>query len=138
LSEKINHKQISIQKHISGDIVAFADYNMTNTIVRNLLTNAIKFTNPGGHIYVSALINDDNMVEISIKDDGIGIDEKVVDKLFRIDHQFKVIGTAGEMGTGLGLKLCSDLILKNKGRIWIKSSLNEGTCIYFTLPQFYE
>ena len=134
LSDKIIDKKISIQQNITTDITAFGDYNMVNTIVRNLLSNAIKFTNPEGKIIITVYINQDDMVEFAIKDNGVGIDKKVQKKLFSIDHQFKMIGTAGENGTGLGLKLCYDLISKNKGNIWIESEINEGTCIYFTLP----
>ncbi len=138
LMEKANQKHITLKQSIPKDIIAYGDYHMMNTVVRNLVSNAIKFTNAEGSIHLSAVNNDDDMVEVSITDNGIGIDQDIIEKLFRIDHQYKLPGTAGETGSGLGLKLCRDMISINKGCIWVKSELKKGTTLFFTLPQYHQ
>ena len=107
---------------------------MTETILRNLISNAIKFTKEFGLILISFEILD-NDVLIKIKDTGVGMDEKQITKLFKLDETHSTVGTAGERGTGLGLLLCKELIEKQGGNIWIESVLNAGTTFYFTLPK---
>jgi signal transduction histidine kinase len=102
--------------------------------VRNLLSNAIKFTNTGGQVTLSARQND-HQIEVSIADTGIGIPEKNLAKLFRIDTMYHKRGTSGEAGTGLGLILCRDLLEQNGGNIWVHSEVDKGTNFTFTLPQ---
>jgi PAS domain S-box-containing protein len=126
-------KQISFRNSIESDIMIYADFYMVNAILRNLLTNALKFTNPGGQIEISARRNDSS-VEIAVSDTGVGIKEEDLPKLFRIDIRYTHAGTAGEEGTGLGLSLCKELVEKNKGTIRAESEFGKGTTFYFTLP----
>jgi len=106
---------------------------MIDTVLRNLISNSIKFTKPGGHIILSA-VQVGNMVEISVEDNGIGISEENQKKIFRIDVQYHREGTANEKGTGLGLILCKEFVEKNNGTIRIESKENEGSKFIFTIP----
>jgi len=106
---------------------------MLNTILRNLISNAIKFTKSKGEIKILSNITD-GMVEISVKDNGVGMLEEDVENLFSIDVKNTNIGTANEQGSGLGLILCKDFVEKHGGKIWVVSKLNEGSEFKFTLP----
>jgi signal transduction histidine kinase len=128
-----NKKNITIQLYIDSRFYIFADYNMITTVVRNLISNAIKFTYRNGKIIISAKREND-FIEISIADSGIGIRFENIKKLFQIDQKFKTDGTAGEEGTGLGLILCKEFIEKNRGKIWAESVFGKGSTIKFTLP----
>lgn len=106
---------------------------MLNTILRNLIQNSIKFTNEGGKVLVHAdKLN--NYVKITVGDNGIGMDEKIIDKLFSLDINKSRSGTAGESGTGIGLILCKDFIEKLNGNIQVESKVGEGSKISFTIP----
>jgi two-component system, sensor histidine kinase and response regulator len=107
---------------------------MISTVVRNLCSNSIKFTPKNGTIRVSALEKENN-IEVCISDTGIGISEKDIDKLFRIDVHHTTIGTSSEKGTGLGLILCKEFIEKNDGQIWVESTLGKGSNFKFILPK---
>jgi signal transduction histidine kinase len=107
---------------------------MINSVFLNLITNSIKFTPRGGQIRISADQNG-NMITIMVMDNGIGISKDNLDKLFRIDEHFSTSGTSNEIGTGLGLILCKELIEKNNGKIWVKSEEGIGTTFFFTLPK---
>jgi two-component system, sensor histidine kinase and response regulator len=110
-----------------------ADPQMLITVLRNLISNGIKFTAPGGFITIrSKKLN--NFLEISVADTGIGITEDEIKKVFRIDVRHSKNGTNGERGTGLGLLLCKEFIEKNKGKIWVKSVPGKGSTFGFTLP----
>jgi signal transduction histidine kinase len=109
------------------------DQNMIYLLLRNLVYNAIKFTNKGGKIEVGFTIID-NLIEIFVADDGVGISEKAMAKLFRIDNQSTTLGTASEKGTGLGLMLCKEMVEKNGGSVRVSSKLGVGTIFYFCLP----
>jgi signal transduction histidine kinase len=103
--------------------------------MRNLLSNAIKFSHRNSKIEVSSSVNEDlNSITISVKDSGVGIPEENLDKLFKIESSFSTFGTDKEKGTGLGLIICKELILKNKGTIRVESTENIGTTFHFTLP----
>lgn len=132
--QKLKEKGISLNFDFNPEYFVFADSNMTETILRNLISNAIKFTNEFGVILISFNFSG-NDVLIQIKDTGVGMDEKQISKLFRLDETHSTVGTSGERGTGLGLLLCKELIEKQNGKMWIESVLNEGTSIYFTLPK---
>jgi signal transduction histidine kinase len=106
---------------------------MLNTILRNLLTNAVKFSNRSGTVRVSAVQNGD-FVQVSVKDDGLGICQESLSNLFKLDKMHSRKGTGGEKGTGLGLLLCKEFIEKHGGKIWVKSEIGEGTTVFFTLP----
>ncbi len=125
-------KNIAVEIKISNDIEVFADKNMLNTIVRNLMSNAIKFTNEGGQIVLSAITNY-NQVQITVKDTGVGMVQENIDKLFVLETASSNRGTAGEKGTGLGLVLCKEFVEKHDGEIWAESTLGEGSSFRFTL-----
>lgn len=127
-------KSINIMNNIQAELKVKADEDMLNTIVRNLLTNAIKFTSKDGIISVDAS-SQYGCAEIRIKDSGIGMDEETVNKLFRIDVTHSTSGTENETGTGLGLLLCKEFIEKHGGKIWVESKENVGSTFHFTLPQ---
>ena len=127
------NKNIILEKNISDQDIVFADEALSNMIIRNLLTNAIKFTHPGGKIIVSTKIEGD-FLEISISDTGIGISPKNLSKIFRIDSKFSSLGTNKEKGTGLGLILCQEFVEKQGGTIRVESELGKGSKFTFTLP----
>jgi PAS domain S-box-containing protein len=132
-NQNLKNKQVSFQVNIEPGTSVLADIKMTNTILRNLISNAIKFSNPGGSILISSESNK-NSVTIKVTDTGIGIEEKYLDKLFTTDVSYSTEGTAKEKGTGLGLVLCKELVEKQGGKIWIKSKKDQGSTFYFTLP----
>jgi PAS domain S-box-containing protein len=131
------NKHITLVSNVNGKSLAFADKNMINLVLRNLISNAIKFTNDGGVVTVQCSAEEKNkqMVSVSISDTGIGISSDNIKKLFRIDEYFSTSGTAGESGTGLGLIICKEFVEKNKGIIHIDSELEVGTTFTFTLPR---
>ncbi len=118
-------------------IFIFADIHMVKTILRNLLLNAIKFTNKDGRISVSALQNH-SKITITVSDNGIGIKPENLSKLFDITQVITTKGTAKEEGTGLGLILCKDLVEKHGGKIWVESDPGKGSQFRFTLPMQVE
>jgi len=125
-------KGIKIKREVPQNVQLFADKAMINTVLRNLISNAIKFTKPGGEIVVAAT-EEKNKLTVVIKDNGIGIPHESIDKLFRIDENFSTRGTASEEGTGLGLILCKEFIEKHNGVIWVESEEGKGSMFYFTL-----
>lgn len=127
-------KNISILWDGSNDYIANFDINMINTVIRNLLTNAIKFTPANGQIVVS-ITSYSEFWRISVADNGIGISAKDQQKLFRIDSNPSTIGTSEERGTGLGLILCREFVERNGGKIGVSSVLNEGSTFWFTIPK---
>lgn len=126
-------KGINISANIEEDVYVFADSYMFNTVIRNLVSNALKFTYPGGKILISTK-TEGNSVTVSVKDSGVGMDEKTMSKIFKIDEDIKATGTKGERGTGLGLILCKEFVEKNGGKIFIESKVGEGSIFSFTLP----
>lgn len=130
----VQTKQITILNQIPQNAIAFADANTTNLVIRNLLTNAIKFTNDGGEVVINAL-EKNNFWTISVKDNGVGMNEEVLKILFDKTAPYTTRGTANEKGTGLGLILCKEFIEKNGGRIWVESKQGKGSTFSFTLPK---
>jgi signal transduction histidine kinase len=126
-------KNITIEKEFTDNDMVYADNLLTNTILRNLLTNAIKFTHQNGKITVSTQKNE-GFLEISVTDTGVGIEPKNLDKIFKIDSKFSNTGTENEKGTGLGLILCKEFVEKQGGTIWVRSELGIGSTFTFTLP----
>ena len=114
-------------------MTAFVDANLTVTVIRNLVSNAIKFTHEGGEIVISAREGDD-VVELWVADNGVGVSEEDMAKLFRQDTRHSTVGTARESGTGLGLLMCKELVAKNDGRIWAESELGTGSTFKIALP----
>lgn len=132
--EQAKSKKIEISKNISDQLTVFIDPNIFQTVIRNLISNALKFTNSGGKISISSKITGDDTVEIAIKDSGIGMSREMIDNLFRIDVPTNRKGTEGEPSTGLGLILCKDFIEKHGGKIWVGSDEGKGSEFYFTIP----
>ncbi len=132
--EPARNKGIEITSHIPDDIKVLADSNMLQSVIRNLVSNAVKFTAKGGSINLSAKSAGDNNVEIAIKDSGIGMSSKMVDNLFRVDVRTKRKGTEGEPSTGLGLLLCKEFVEKQGGKIRVESEEGKGSVFYFTIP----
>lgn len=126
-------KNITLEYSCAANLEVFVDVNMLNTVLRNLISNAIKFTNVGGYIKVSAELKQDQ-VEITISDNGIGINKEKCNELFSITSNTTTLGTADENGSGLGLVLCKEFIQKNNGDIWVESEENKGSNFIFTLP----
>lgn len=126
-------KEITINSDIDGVINITVDKNMITTVIRNILSNAIKFTGSQGKIMISASHND-QFVTITIADNGVGIKDKDIAKLFRIDVQHTTLGTQKETGTGLGLLLCKEFVEKNNGHIHVVSEVGKGTQFHIELP----
>ena len=126
-------KNIALECSCTDNLEIFVDVNMLNTVLRNLISNAIKFTNVGGHVKVNAALKQDH-VEITISDNGIGIPKEKCNELFSIASNTTTPGTADENGSGLGLVLCKEFIQKNNGDIWVESEENKGSNFIFTLP----
>ena len=134
---KADQKKISLRSFINIDAYVYADNYMLNTILRNLIGNAIKFTPEGGIILVGATICDNQeFVKLYVRDSGIGIPKENQDKIFRLDTKYVRSGTNNEIGTGLGLILVKELVEKHGGTIWFESEENKGTTFYFTLPKY--
>jgi signal transduction histidine kinase len=127
-------KQIDIRYEFNDQIFVFADQDMVQTIVRNLLSNAIKFTPRGGSIIIKTDIKDTNNALVRVIDNGIGMEQSELSRIFDINNTFHTSGTEGEMSTGLGLILVKDFIDKNNGTITIESQKDKGTVVSFTLP----
>ena len=126
-------KKIDIKIDIESNIKAVIDYNMIGSVIRNLVWNAIKFTNPGGTVIISANVHD-NTLKFKVSDNGIGINEEQFGQLFELGKIDVEKGTANEIGTGLGLVICKEFIDIHKGKIWAESFPGKGSTFYFTVP----
>ncbi|MGD8782212.1 MAG: ATP-binding protein [Ignavibacteria bacterium] len=133
LSNISKRKNIEIINCIDTDIFINADEQMIDTVVRNLITNAIKFTNYNGEIKIDADIKKSEAI-VCISDNGIGMRKSTMDNLFKEGYEISYVGTDNETGSGLGLLLCKEFISKNDGRIWVESKLGFGSKFYFSLP----
>lgn len=134
LSELAKSKSIKIINQLPENPQIWADQNQIDIVVRNLLSNAIKFTSNDGLITIEAE-EKPNAWQISIRDTGIGMNKEMQKKVFEDYTNITTYGTNNEKGTGLGLSLCKEMVLKNKGKIWVQSVLRKGTTFYFTLPK---
>jgi signal transduction histidine kinase len=128
-------KQITLHHSIAPGLDVTADMQMVKTVLRNLISNAIKFTNKGGEITISAN-ETGSFVEIAVKDNGVGISHKTQKELFKKESFRSTIGTGGERGGGLGLLLCKEFVELHGGSIFVKSSLGKGSVFTFTLPHY--
>lgn len=135
LEPELQKKQIQLTLELQSLLQVHADLNMTRSVLRNLLTNAIKFTDAGGTISLRAAEASVKEVIFSVADNGTGIPEENRDKLFTLGT-VSTQGTEEEKGTGLGLMLCREFIEKSGGRIWFESTEGKGTTFYFTLPLY--
>ncbi|MBN1416103.1 MAG: hypothetical protein JW973_13460 [Bacteroidales bacterium] len=127
-------KQIELRNHVKDDVFVFGDSEMINSVIRNLISNAVKYT-PGNKTVEVDFKEQPGLCEVLVKDQGVGISHENMQKLFRIDVKYKTTGTAGEAGTGLGLVLCREFVEKNGGKIWCESQENVGTIFHFTIPR---
>lgn len=134
LAEMAGNKSIKIADELPEDCYVLADKNQLDVVIRNLISNAIKFTPENGLIVLDAQELEEHW-KIEIRDTGIGMDEKTKSKLFRENASITTYGTNNEKGTGLGLTLCREMVEKNKGEIWVESELQKGSSFYFTVPK---
>jgi PAS domain S-box-containing protein len=125
-------KSITIRRDLPPKMSVSADQAMISTVFRNLISNAIKFTKPGGTITLSVIQNA-NEIMVSVRDTGIGIPDTMIGKLFQIDQCYSTPGTNREQGTGLGLILCKEFVEKHGGKIWAESEEGKGSVFFFTL-----
>jgi signal transduction histidine kinase len=130
LAEK---KGIMLLSPLQDEIYAYGDRDMINSVIRNLMTNAVKFTDRDKKVEVTVEPKNSEL-EVRVTDQGIGIAEDDIQRLFRIDEKFKSTGTAGERGTGLGLIICREFIEKHGGEISVRSTPGEGSTFTFTIP----
>jgi signal transduction histidine kinase len=126
-------KGIRIISDISPDTFVFADKEMLNLIIRNLISNAIKFTGFGGNIQVKS-VHSEGEITVSVSDTGAGVPADQTDSLLRGEYSVSSEGTAGERGIGLGLTLCREFVRLNDGEIWFESAPSQGSTFYFTIP----
>jgi len=131
--EKANSKMIAIINYIPDNLIVMADKNMIRTILRNLISNALKFTSTNGKVGIKA-ISKGNTIEISVADTGTGIKRENIDKIFKIGSSFSKRGTENEKGTGLGLLLCKEFVEKHGGQIWVESEEGKGSEFKFSIP----
>jgi PAS domain S-box-containing protein len=128
-------KNINLVANLEPEVFVHADENLLLQVFNNLISNAIKFTKPGGSVEISARADSKNhAIEFCVADTGVGIKKEDMDKLFRVDSKFTLEGTAGEKGSGLGLSLVYDIVKKHNGDIWVESEYGKGTKFFFTIP----
>lgn len=128
-----DQKSIIIENQLTKPVLVFADKEMISAVMRNLISNALKFTHTGGCLSISALIKE-NEVIITVSDNGVGLPEDRINKLFILSESYSTPGTNKEKGTGLGLILCNEFIKKNNGLIWVESEIDKGSSFSFSLP----
>lgn len=126
-------KNIKLASHIPAETIVYADEDMIKTVLRNLISNAIKFTYPGGKVNLTAERGETHTT-ISVKDNGQGIKKENQERILQDDAHFTSHGTKNEKGSGFGLLLCRDFVKMNKGKIGFESEENKGTIFFFTLP----
>lgn len=132
--QNATQKNIALDNALSQDVWVDADANILETILRNLLSNALKFTPSGGRVELRAVC-DAAAVKVMVTDTGIGLSEENAANLFLVGKRSRQTGTAGEKGTGLGLILCKEFVEKHGGKIGVESTLHHGTTVWFTLPR---
>lgn len=133
LNISISKKQISVRNEIGKDTTILVDKHVISTVLRNLINNAVKFTDKKGEIRISSDVKN-NLVFISVQDNGRGISKENLEKLFKIDQEHSTKGTDNESGSGLGLILCKELINQSGGDIYVESTLGKGSIFSFSLP----
>lgn len=127
------NKEIKLQWNVKNDITAILDSNMISSVLQNLVTNAIKFTERGGSVNVNATIESGN-INFTVSDTGVGMNEDQMNKLFSINKNSSTKGTDDEVGTGLGLIICKEFIESHQGKIWVDSTLGKGSNFCFSIP----
>ena len=134
LKESASKKEIKITSSLPDNIEIYADSHMLETVVRNLVSNAIKFTPKSGEISLTATATKGNTIEIKVSDNGIGMPGALINKLFLLNEKTNRLGTEGELSSGLGLLLCKEFIDKHGGKIWVESEEGKGSTFSFTVP----
>lgn len=134
LATNAEQKRITMTHTIPNTAVGYGDVKMVDTVLRNLLSNALKFTRSEGNILVSAEEREET-IEVAVADNGIGMNAENLSKLFRIDTKYTRLGTAEERGTGLGLILCKEFVERNGGVLRVESEVDKGSTFRFTLPK---
>ena len=132
--EQAAKKGVDITNRIPVGIQVFCDMNMLLALIRNLVSNAVKYTPSGGSVDLWAYIATDGCTELTVRDSGIGMDQKMVDNLFRLDVKDNRKGTDGEPSTGLGLIICQEILEKHHGKLWVESEPGKGSTFHVTLP----
>ena len=133
IADAANHKEIQIINLVPDDLKIFTDKRVFQTIVRNLVSNSVKFTKQGGEITLQASRTDEKMIHISVQDNGIGMTREMIGNLFRLGSEVSRRGTDNEPSTGLGLIICNDFIEKNGGKLWVESEVDKGSTFHFTV-----
>jgi len=134
LEQSAKNKNIDLENNMPVDINVYADKNMLSTILRNLISNAIKFTPKNGTIEIGYRKGKENRQEIYIKDSGLGVPKENLNRIFEVSENISTKGTEGETGTGLGLILCKEFVEKHGGKIWVESETGKGSEFIFTIP----
>jgi len=134
LNDSAQQKSIVLYTEMPEKLTVFADMAMMGTVLRNLISNAIKFTYAGGEIVIHIDVKPDKVI-VAVSDNGVGIKPEAIDKLFNIENSYSTIGTNNEKGTGLGLVLCKEFIEKHNGKIWVESEIGKGSKFYISIPQ---
>ncbi|MBI1768251.1 MAG: tetratricopeptide repeat protein [Bacteroidetes bacterium] len=127
-------KNILLYNEVMPHAHVLADKDQLDLVIRNLVTNAIKFTKSGGKVTISCTNATDHLAVISVVDTGIGMNQETVDKLFKKNVHFRTAGTRGEHGSGLGLMLCHEMAVRNQGKLWVESKPDQGTTFFIELP----
>ena len=135
-NQRAKQKGITIIEEIDHEQKVFADDKMISSVLRNLISNAVKFTKKDGQVTIKAKTVSNGKIEISVEDTGIGISERLANNLFKIDEKVGRKGTDGELSTGLGLLLCKEFVEKHGGKIWVESEEGKGSKFIFTLPEY--
>ncbi len=131
--DTIEEKELDVENNISLETIVFADKVMLNVIINKLVSNAVKYSKNKSKVLIDS-IEDDETVQISVTDKGVGIEQEKVERVFDLDNPYpKTVGTANEGGTGLGLLICNELVKRLGGKIWIESKKNQGTKVTFTV-----
>lgn len=126
-------RDISLVSNIKDSVLVYGDEDMIETILRNLVSNAIKFTQKRGLVTINANVVD-NYLQVKISDNGKGMSPNILNSLFKVGENVVLLDAKGDKGTGLGLILSQDLVMANSGKIWAESQLNKGSDFYFTIP----
>jgi signal transduction histidine kinase len=135
LKKTSDQKRITIINTVSDPVRAYGDEKMINSVLLNLISNAVKFTHRDGKVIISAKNIGDQMIKVSVSDTGIGMGKSLVEKLFKVGGKIRSLGTEGELSTGLGLLLCKEFVEKNGGKISIESQEGKGSTLNFTLQK---
>jgi signal transduction histidine kinase/ligand-binding sensor domain-containing protein len=129
----LKQKKITFETNYDKSLYVWTDESIINTVIRNLLSNAAKFSNEGDKITFNAELINEDFIQFEIKDTGVGLTKEEINALFKIDSKLTKPGTSGEKGTGLGMILCKEFIEKLNGNIWIESEIGVGTSVFFTV-----